>query len=80
VQDGSIVTERYLHRMPVTHGMPLASGGGLAGRPPVADADRPGLFLAGDWVGGRGLLADAAVASAEEAARLAVAHAALVTA
>lgn len=76
VQDGAIVTERYLHRMPVTHGMPLAAAGGLAGRPTVTTDGLPGLYLAGDWVGGRGLLADAAVASAEEAARRAVALAA----
>lgn len=36
---------------------------GLAGRPPVEVAHLPGVFLAGDWVGPVGLLADASLAS-----------------
>lgn len=64
---------RFQRRLLVAHAVPTASGGGLAGRPPVAQADRPGLFLAGDWVGSTGLLADAAIASAAEAAAAAVA-------
>ena len=38
----------------------------------MAVPDRPGLFVAGDWVGPVGMLADAAVASGYEAARQAV--------
>ena len=38
-------------------------------RPGVALADAPGLFIAGDWVGEEGMIADAAAASAVEAAR-----------
>ena len=38
------------------------------GRPAVAVRERPGLFVAGDWVGPEGLLADAALASARSAA------------
>ena len=67
-----VVEQRYLHVMTVAHGMPIAANGGLAGRPRVTVADRPGLFVAGDWVGGVGMLADAAVASGHEAARQAV--------
>jgi len=63
----AIAMERYLHQLTVTWGMPTAERGGLAGRPPVAVPDRPGLFVAGDWVGPRGLLADAAAASAADA-------------
>ncbi len=37
-------------------------------RPAVAVADAPGLFIAGDWVGDHGMIADAAAASAVEAA------------
>lgn len=37
-------------------------------RPPVALADAPGLFIAGDWVGEEGMIADAAAASAMKAA------------
>ncbi len=59
----------------MTHGLPLAERGGLPGRPAVAVPGAPGLFVAGDWVGDRGLLADAAAASGTRAAELAVAHA-----
>ena len=70
--DSGVVEQRYLHVMTVAHGMPTVANGGLAGRPPVAVEGRPGLFVAGDWVGTEGLLADAAVASGRAAARLAV--------
>jgi phytoene dehydrogenase-like protein len=63
-----VVAQRFLARMVVAHSVPTPERGGLAGRPPVAVADAEGAFLAGDWVGGRGQLADASVASAEEAA------------
>ncbi len=66
---GRVVDERFLYRMTVTHGIPLASRGGLAGRPPVEVADRPGVYLAGDWVGDTGLLGECALASGRAAAR-----------
>lgn len=62
-----LVHARYLPRMVATYGLPVA-GGGLAGRPGVAVPDRTGIFLAGDWVGRVGLLADASAASAVGAA------------
>jgi phytoene dehydrogenase-like protein len=68
VQREHVVAERYLHEMVVAGGLPLASQGGAAGRPPVAVADHPGLFVAGDWVGGTGMFGDAAAASGEAAA------------
>lgn len=71
VDADDIVTERYLHRMVAVHGLPLATRGGLAGRPSVEVAGRPGLFVAGDWVGAEGLLADASFASGELAGSLA---------
>jgi len=43
----------------------------VAGRPPVAVPGRPGVHVAGDWVGPRGLLADAALSSGAEAGRAA---------
>jgi hypothetical protein len=52
--------------------LPLAGSRGMAGRP---SAQAPGLdrvFIAGDWVGPRGYLLDAALASASEAAQLAL--------
>lgn len=41
-------------------------------RPPVTVPEQPGLFLAGDWIGPEGWLADAAMASGAAAARAAV--------
>jgi len=43
-------------------------------RPGVAVAEAPGLFVAGDWVGGEGMLSDASAASALQAARQMMAH------
>ncbi|MCX7569728.1 FAD-dependent oxidoreductase [Tumebacillus sp. DT12] len=59
-----VVTSRYLPRVTVAGSLPLA------GRPPVNTAvdSRPGLYLAGDWQTGEGLLADAALGSARESA------------
>jgi phytoene dehydrogenase-like protein len=72
---GLIVHERFLPRMEVTAGMPLASAGGLPGRPGPLVPGVEGLAVAGDWVGGEGLLADASFASAERAAALLLARA-----
>lgn len=63
-----LVARRYFPRMVVTQALPVATGGGLGGRPEKAVAAHPRVFLAGDWVGARGMLADAAAASAEESA------------
>ena len=60
--------QRYLPKMVVTHALPTARDGGLRGRFGPAVPDVPGVFVAGDWVGPRGLLADAALASAEQVA------------
>lgn len=69
-----VVEERYLRRMTVVTGIATAATGGIPGRPPVAVPDRPGVFVAGDWVGPRGHMADAVLASAADAARAAVTH------
>jgi hypothetical protein len=63
-----LVTARFQRRLVVAHALPTAATGGLAGRPPVAVTDRAGVFLAGDWVGATGHLADAVIASAAQAA------------
>jgi thioredoxin reductase len=55
---------------------PLARRGGLAGRPSITDTGIDGVFLAGDWVGRQGHLADAAFASGEAAGRAAAQRAA----
>ena len=69
-----VVEERYGRRLVVAHGRPRP-GRGSAGRPPVAVPDLPGLFVAGDWVGPDGLLADAVFASGHAAGLLATATA-----
>lgn len=43
--------------------------------PPVAVPDVEGVFVAGDWLTGHGMLADAALGSAAEAGRASAAHA-----
>ena len=43
-----------------------------AGRPAVDTLAMQNVYLAGDWVGSEGMLADASFASAQRAARLAV--------
>lgn len=73
-----IVTQRYLHRMVACTAIPVVAHGGLSGRPRIdalaRAADRAGLFVAGDWVGPEGHLADAVFASARAAALAAVHH------
>ncbi|MFQ5515222.1 MAG: phytoene desaturase family protein [Myxococcota bacterium] len=67
------LTRKLLSELCVCPGIPRASSGGLAGRPPVRLAEHRGVYLAGDWVGATGQLADAALASGREAGRLAAA-------
>lgn len=59
---------RFLPAMTVTHDVVSAAAGGLAGRPDVEASGIAGLYVAGDWVGPRGYLAQASLASAAEAA------------
>jgi hypothetical protein len=54
----------------VTHHLPSPRQG-LTGRPPVAVAGSPGVFIAGDWVGSEGWLADCSLTSGERAGMLA---------
>ncbi len=63
-----VVTRRFLPEMTVAHSLPRADDGGLAGRPGVEVPGCPNVFLAGDWVGAEGMLADASAASASAAA------------
>ena len=64
----SVLQRRFLPDMLVANALPTAATGGLAGRPgpPVPGAD--GLYVVGDWVGPHGMLADASLASAKQAA------------
>ncbi len=70
ITENQIVEERFLAGMVVTHVLPSPEGG-LAGRPAVGVAGAEGLYLAGDWVGPSGWLADAAVGSGRRAGTLA---------
>ena len=71
VSDDAIVHERFLARMVVAGGQPRAVTGGFAGRPAIDATGLPNVFLAGDWVGPDGMLADAALASGHAAGRAA---------
>lgn len=68
-----LVHARWLPQVNVTHDQPQAAFGGLGGRHRVTLGS--GLFLAGDWIGDEGMLADAAFASGRAAANLASRHA-----
>lgn len=59
------VKRQELRGMTVANGMPRWD----RARPDVALADAPGLFIAGDWVGAEGMIADCAAASGVEAAK-----------
>jgi phytoene dehydrogenase-like protein len=60
-----LVHQRLMPAMTVSHGLPSYR----EPRPAARVGEIPGLWLAGDWVGEQGLLADAAAASAETVAR-----------
>ena len=65
-----VVERRFLPRMLGAGLLPLASQGGLAGRPAHRSEEVSNVYFAGDWVGPRGYLVDASLDSAREAARL----------
>jgi phytoene dehydrogenase-like protein len=65
-----LVARQFLPKMTVSHALPIAAEGGLQGRPKPDVAGVEGLYVAGDWVGDEGLLADASAASAKRAATL----------
>lgn len=73
VQPGwrDVVTERrFLPSMVVANALTTARSGGTTGRPGPAVPGIANLYISGDWVGTEGLLADASLASAREAAAL----------
>ncbi len=67
-----VVERRFLPSMVVSHMLVTAAAGGTAGRPGPAVLGIRNLYVAGDWVGPEGLLADASLASAKRAAELIV--------
>jgi phytoene dehydrogenase-like protein len=72
VREEDVVTSRFLASSVVAGAAPIAARGGLRGRPAADATGLPAVFLAGDWVGPTGLIADAALASGQAAALRAV--------
>jgi phytoene dehydrogenase-like protein len=72
VADDDIRVSRFLANMVVAGTSPRPSLGGMAGRPAVTATGMTNVYLAGDWVGPEGLLADASLASGRAAGRLAL--------
>ncbi len=68
------VGRQYLPEMTVTTAVSNVGTGGLAGRPGPRVESAPGVFVAGDWVGNHGWLANATLGSAREASQLAEAY------
>src|SRR5262249_4926928 len=66
---GLLVPRRFLGTMVVSPALVSAQTGGFAGRPDGSIPNIDNIFLAGDWVGPTGQLADASVASGMRAAR-----------
>ncbi|MBC8077946.1 MAG: hypothetical protein H7Y32_17850, partial [Chloroflexales bacterium] len=65
-----LVKRVFLPHITACGALPTASSGGFAGRPHPQVAGLANLYLAGDWIGPEGFLADASFASARQAARL----------
>jgi phytoene dehydrogenase-like protein len=63
-----LVHSEFLPELVVANRLPEARTGGNLGWPGCTVPEIPGLFLAGDWVGRGGCLADASLASARRAA------------
>ncbi|HWQ31666.1 MAG TPA: NAD(P)/FAD-dependent oxidoreductase [Blastocatellia bacterium] len=69
-----VAARRFLPKMTVTNAIVTAAQGGLAGRPGPEVPGCEGLYVAGDWVGADGQLADASLSSAKRAAELVTQH------
>jgi phytoene dehydrogenase-like protein len=63
-----LVARKLMRELVVAHDLPQAARGGLDGRAPGRVRGVDGLWLAGDWVGPKGMLVDASFASARAAA------------
>lgn len=68
-----VVEQSFLPHMTPSNAIVQAAHGGVPGRPSPAVPGIHNLYIAGDWVGAEGQLADACFASAREAARMIVA-------
>ena len=63
-------TRRFLPKMTVSNAIAMAQRGGYEGRPSPEVPSMPDLYVIGDWVGNEGMLADASIASAKQAAEM----------
>jgi phytoene dehydrogenase-like protein len=64
-----MIRQRLLPNMVVYNSLVTAEVGGITGRPDTKISGAENLYIAGDWVGPEGLLADASFASAKHAAQ-----------
>jgi phytoene dehydrogenase-like protein len=71
IEPSMVEEQRFLRRMTVVGATPSPATGGLAGRPGIDSTGLPGVYVAGDWVGPRGWLADGALSSGEAAGQAA---------
>jgi phytoene dehydrogenase-like protein len=71
---GAVTARRFLPAMTVSNALVTAAQGGLTGRPRPEVPGIEGLYVAGDWVGPDGMLADASMASAKLAAETIIAR------
>jgi phytoene dehydrogenase-like protein len=69
-----LVHRRFLPSVVVAQAVTTARNNGTQGRPEPEVEDVQGLFVVGDWVGKEGLLADASLASARQAAQIIATH------
>jgi phytoene dehydrogenase-like protein len=69
-----VIAEQFGRTLMVASDRPSPQRGELSNRPGPAISDCPNVFVAGDWVGAFGLLADASLASGRDAAKAAVAQ------
>jgi hypothetical protein len=65
-----VMEQYFLPHMVASNAIVLAGQGGLPGRPGPAVPGIRNLYVAGDWVGVEGQLANACFASARSAARM----------
>jgi len=66
----AIIERQYLPRIEAVEALPTVASGGFAGRPEPEVRKIAGLYLAGDWIGSEGFLADTSTASARRVAQL----------
>ena len=70
----AVVAQRFLPNMVVNNWLATAAQGGLNGRPGYVVPNSHHLYVAGDWVGPQGWLADGSFVSGKQAAELVLAQ------